>query len=272
MPEFAGKIVHEVCITEWSGCLNRKSFMEGPGSAGMPLDQMVTRDFNHGTQMASAAIQKNPNIKIVFIRIIGSTTTGKRQLAGPTSIINALKWVGENKERFNIQAVSISQTHHNLSKGIVTPAGTTNYCPMANKVQSHIQSLKSINVPVFVAAGNMQDLARLSWPACIPESIAIGSVDQQNEIATYSNNDYSLLDFYDIGITSVSLPSGATAYAAGTSVANAIAAGRWVTLKSIKPNLSYDQAYSIIASTSKSVKNAYVTSGKLINIEGAING
>lgn len=272
LPEFAGKIVYEVCITEWSGCSNGKSFMEGPGSAGMPLDQMSSRDFNHGTQMASAAIKNNPNIQIVFVRIIGATPKGSRQLAGTRTVIDALDWVAKNKERFNIQAVSLSQTHHNLTKGITTPNGTINYCPMGNKVQSKIQSLKAINIPVFVAAGNMYDRSRISWPACIPESIAIGAVDKQNEIASYSNNDYALLDFYDKGIEEVSMPSGVRAYAAGTSTANAIAAGRWVTLKMIKPSLSYDEAYAIFSKTSNNVKNAYITSGKLINMGAAING
>ncbi len=88
--------------------------MEGTNSAIMPIDQMSKNGFDHGTQMASLAVAANPNVKIVFVRIIGSNPNGTRQVSGEATVINALDWVLRNKDKFNIQAVSMSQGHHNL--------------------------------------------------------------------------------------------------------------------------------------------------------------
>ena len=82
LPAFQGKIVQEVCILEWTTCPNGKSFMEGPGSASMPLALITKNGFDHGTFMTSVFVKTNPNVNIVFIKIIGNTATGARQNAG----------------------------------------------------------------------------------------------------------------------------------------------------------------------------------------------
>jgi hypothetical protein len=59
---------------------------------------------------------------------------------------------------------------------------------------------------------------------------------------------------------------------AGTSAANIVAAVNWATLKSAKPNLSYDQVYQLLSSTATITKNSKVNGAKLINIKAALNG
>jgi len=79
LPIFKDRIAYEVCILEWNSCPNGQSFMEGPGSTVLPLNIISKNGFDHGTQMASVVAGLNPDIKIVFVRIIGNTAYGQRQ-------------------------------------------------------------------------------------------------------------------------------------------------------------------------------------------------
>lgn len=266
VPAFAGRITHEVCILEWSTCPNGKSFMEGPGSAlTYPANFTSTSVFSHGTQMVSAAIKSNPNLNIVFVRIIGNTFRGERQVANEKTVVQGLNWVLENASRFNIKAVAMSQGHHNL-----TPL--SDYCPNTPDTKNKIISLKNNGIPTFFATGNSRDYKRIDWPACINESISVGAVDQYNAIAIYSNADASRTDFYALGSMRLAIPGGSEVNAAGTSVSAQVAAAKWVALATAKPTLSHDELYQIFDKTHIVTKNSKISFGKLINLEGALNG
>ena len=262
---FKDKIAQEVCIIEWSSCPNGKALMEGPGSAYLPYHLISKNGFDHGTQMTSIAIAANPNMKVVFIRIIGNTPTGDRQIVNEKTIYTALDWVIANKEKFNIQAVTMSQGRHDFAK-------LTDYCFKTTKTEDRINSLIAKNVPVFFPTGNAGDVSRIDWPACLNNSVAIGSVDQQKEISYFSNNDFSKTDFYALGHTAAYLPGSIVTNAAGTSVATQVAGAQWIAIKQAKPSLTYQQLYSLISSTSIKTYNSKISSGKLINLAGALNG
>lgn len=266
LPIFKDRIAYEVCITQFNGCPGGSSLMEGLNSATMPSDLISKNGFDHGTQMASLAVAANPNVKIVFVRIIGSTSTGLRQVAGEPTVVNGLNWVLQNKDKFNIQAVSMSQAHHNLG-----PAGT-DYCPKTPNTELKINELASAGIPVFVPAGNNRDYVRIDWPACIKSSIAVGAVMPTNEVAIYSNFDPNLVDFFALGTTRAILPGGKTINVAGTSASTVIAATQWATIKSAKPQLTYSEIYDLISRTSIPTNNSKVSGGKLINLNGALGG
>jgi hypothetical protein len=59
---------------------------------------------------------------------------------------------------------------------------------------------------------------------------------------------------------------------AGTSASVQAGAVAWATLKSVKPTLSYDQLYALFSKTSIPTKNSKISSGKLIDMQGALNG
>ena len=265
LPIFKDRILFEACVTQFSTCPNGMAEMEGTNSATMPAQVISKNGFDHGTQMASLAVAANPNVKIVFVRIIGSNPNGTRQVAGEPTVINALDWVYRNKDRFNIQAVSMSQGHHNLG------AAGTDYCPKTPITEGKIKSLADAGVPVFFPAGNNRDYVRIDWPACIQSSIAVGAVMPTNEVAIYSNFDLNLIDFFALGTTRATAPGGRTVNVGGTSAATVIAATQWATIKSAKPTLTYSQIYDLISSTSIPTKNSRVSGGKLINLSGAIS-
>ena len=225
VPTLKDKVVGEVCILEWALCPNGTNFQEGPGSASMPDDLIVKNGFDHGTFMATTAVNSNPNIKILFIKIIANTSTGLRKPTGESTISAALFWVKENAAKYNIKAVSLSQG----SSGLLGKAGTQ-YCPTFPRTVSAVQSLIAMNVPVFSAVGNARDYSRIDWPSCINEVVAVGAVDQINEIASYSNNDASLTDFFALGNMPAVGPGNVTKNIAGTSSATQVAAAVYLNL------------------------------------------
>ena len=267
VPEISGNIVYEACITEFGGCVGGAFQAEGAGSASLPTALITKNGFDHGTQMAATAVQANPNVKIVFVKIVGTNPrNGMRQAMSEKSVYNALAWVIANKSKFNIQAVAMSQGHHNLG------AAKTDYCPKTPITEEKINTLKSMNVPVFFPAGNNSDYSRIDWPACIPNSIATGAVLPSNGVAFYSNYDSNLLDFYSLGSFKVKTAGNTFVPIAGTSAANIVSAVNWVTLVSSKPSLSYDAAYSLLSSTAKLINGVNVKNGKLMDIKVALNG
>lgn len=264
---FKDRIVHEVCLINmhptYNSCPNGSNVMEGPGAATLPLNIITKNGFNHGTQMSSVAVRTNLTVKIVFIRIIGNNQDGTRQVSNPDSVNNALDWVYKNKQKFNIQAVSMSQGHHNLG------AVGTDYCPKTPITETKINDLINLGVPTFFSAGNNRDYQRIDWPSCIPSSIAIGATTLEKSVAIYSNFDSKLVDFFTLGSYRIFNPDNTLINVAGTSASAVSAATQWATVKNSRPELSYQEIYNIFSNTSIPTSNSRVTGGKLIDFEKA---
>ena len=263
LPIFQGKIVDEVCMVDWTSCPNGKSFMEGPGAAYMPPNLIKLNGFEHGTEMTSIILANNPNVNIVFIKIIGNTSTGQRQITFESAVYNALNWVYANKDKWNIQAVTMSQGHHNLLAG-------DNYCPNTPNTKASIQKLISVGIPTFFPAGNGRDYKRIDWPACIDESISIGSVDQVGDITSYSNFDPVKLDFLTLGNMQATIPGGTVINVAGTSASTAVAAAQWVAVKQAKPALSYTDEYNLLSSKAVVANGRQGSAKKLISLGASL--
>lgn len=266
LPIFSGRILHEACVTQWSSCPNGLSEMEGQNASVLKPDWISKNGFDHGTQMASLAVRANPNVNIIFVRIIGANSKGLRQATGEATVFNALDWVLRNKDRFNIQAVSMSQGHSSLRN----PG--SDYCPKTPITAGKINDLMNFGIPVFLPTGNSGDSSKIDWPACIPSSIAIGATMPTGTVAFYSSHDPLLTDFFAQGTTRAITIGNKEINVAGTSASTVIAATQWATIKSAKPNLSYKEIYDLISKTATPTFNSKVTSGKLINLQGALNG
>lgn len=270
IPSIKSRLIYEVCILDWPSCPNGTKFMEGPGSSVLPINILANRDFNHGTQMVSAAIANNPNMNILFIRIIGNTSRGTRQTTGILTVTNALEWVFNNKDKYNITAVSVSQGNQSVLKKT-----TTNYCPIT-ATDTMVDRLYSVNVPVFFPSGNDRDKSRINWPACIPNAVAVGGVEvaglDKPQISLVSNYDGNLIDIWTEITSPVTFPGGATGNAYGTSVANQIAAAKYISVKTAKPSLTTAQLLSLIKSTSTPISNTVNQNVFMFNLGAALNG
>lgn len=263
LSQFKGKIAQEVCILEWKTCPNGDYFMEGTGAATISPYAMTKNGFDHGTQMVSAALSTNPNMKIVFIRIAGQNINYDRQISTELTIVNSLKWVYLNKDKYNIQAVTMSQGNHNLMSG-------SQYCPSTPDTQNMVKSLISVGIPTFMASGNNRDYTRIDWPSCLPEVISVGA-GTKNGIELYSNHDPVLLDYIGESRMQVLTPGEILKNATGTSIATQVVGASWIAIKQAKPTLSYDQLIALIDKTSKPVKGKQGT-GKLVSLKEALLG
>jgi len=231
------------------------------------MNILSNNNFNHGTQMVSVAINNNPNMNILFVRIIGHTTDGRRQMTKATLVPRVLEWLYANKDKYNIKAISMSQGHHNLLR-------STDYCPVNTGLDAALLKLNSVDVPVMFAVGNDRDYSRIDWPACnmSPNVFAIAGSESYNAPATYNNHDSSRTDFFDYGNQKVLRPGNVGAYAAGSSVATASFSAKWIAVKSAKNTLTMSQLSEVIKNTSIAIKNSRGVSGNLINLGSAING
>jgi len=266
LPAFKGRIVQEVCILDWTTCPNGSNFMEGPGAASMPANLINLNGFDHGTQMTSVLMESNPNMNVIFIKIIGNTATGGRQIAFESTVFNALNWVKANASRYNIQAVTMAQGHHNVGD-----VGT-DYCPKTPETQSSVEGLASVGIPVFFPSGNGRDYKRLDWQACIDASVSVGYVDRIGEIAANSNYDEAKLDFFAPGFFTVAGPAGLVKNISGSSAAIQSAAASFIALKSSKPSLSMQSLIDLLKSTSKNTVGRQGTIKKLIDLSSAMSG
>lgn len=284
---FKDRIAYEVCIVEFESCPNGKPIMEGPGSAVLPFEIISKYGLDHGTQMASLAVKENMTVKIVFIRIAGiNPRLGVPKPRTDKTVNMALDWVIANQSKFNIQAVSMSQSAYNVSKPMLPffmSAPETDYCPKFPETESRINKLVSLGVPSFFPAGNDRDYKRIAWPACIQSSMSIGASitymgtntrQTYHEMASISNLDPRYIDFFAPGMAISAMgPNNVIKNIVGTSASTVIAATNWVTIKSAKPELTYSQVYDLISRTSTPIKTFNQTySGKFIDVVKALNG
>jgi hypothetical protein len=277
IPSIKEKLIGEVCILDLSqsqirrgekpSCPNSSLFMEGPGASVLPMTILSNRDFSHGTQMVSAAIRNNPNMNILFIRIIGHNPNGTRQSTTINTVPNALKWIYDNQAKYNIKAVSMSQGHHNL-------LNSTNYCPVT-QTDYWVDWLVKSNIAVFFPAGNGRDYSRIDWPACIPSSIAVGGAEDFGSSGFYvsstSNYDKNLIDFWAPISSRINFPGGSEGNGFGTSISTQIAAAKWLAISSYKTGLTQSQLLDLIKKTSTPITNPILKiNGILLNSDKAI--
>jgi hypothetical protein len=229
-------VIHEVCFTFNKTCNNKMGFDEGPGSAR--INDWKIKGALHGFSMAQVATMADPNVKIVFIRIsdekVYDTFSIIRNDGG--SMARALEWVSNNASRFNIKAVSISQSRSNFSVGT---------CPSDKLVESSVSNLKVQNIPTFVATGNDSKKNQIGFPACVTGVVSVSSTDSSNNVAKSSNINAttSLLAstcFSFMGQACVKTLDyfGVSRAVAGTSVATVLAATLYINKNTLG---SFDQ-------------------------------
>ena len=100
----------------------------------------------------------------------------------------------------------------------------------------------------------------------------MGATLPTGSIAFYSNYDAKLIDFYARGTTVLNGLNAKKTNFAGTSASVLVGATSWATIKSVKPSLTYTELYNLISKTSTVTKSLKVPSGKLIDMNKAING
>lgn len=264
VPELQGKVIQEVCVIEGTSCPNKTGFQEGLGSASLPSSVALSGGFEHGTYMAIVASTVNPNANLILIRIAGINKNNRMLSASPNAITMALNWVKANSSKYNIVATSTS-----LSNTVFNRTG--NYCKINAELQGAIVALQSLNVAAVFSAGNTYDRLRVSYPACIPQAIAVGAT---NNSETHNNtviNPISLasaggpdLDFYALGSWQLRL----TRINGQTSPATAAFAANWAKQAVKLGTTDYNTIYNALKANTKPAYNQFVSSNLFVDVLG----
>jgi hypothetical protein len=257
---FSGKIINEVCFTQYNSCPNNQNFMEGTGSANIPKSWSDTNDvWKHGTGMASVAIQKNSNINIIPIRLYSMVMLKDKVTYGsinPTQdrVALALDWVLNNKDKYSIKAVSAPLGFYYAKS-----------CNININIQNTIKKLNAANIAVIFSSGNNWDYQFTNEPSCIPEAISVAGLNPDGTIGQYSNLNQSV-DFASTGTYNVLVPGGTFEKQIGTSVSAVSFGADWIKVFDTKPYLTYQQEYDLIKLTSTISKQGPLTKGKVAGL------
>lgn len=135
-----------------------------------PTRNTQYKSYNHGTIMADVVRSHNPDAKIILIRAANIKTS----VVTGTGFAAALDWLLENKEQYNIGAVSFSYNSGNGARCLPATPGL-NVVNMHNEIVSDIATLKASGTEVFAASGNHGSGDRIDYPACISDVVAVGS-------------------------------------------------------------------------------------------------
>lgn len=255
--QFKNNIIDGACFAGYNSCPNGKNFMEGIGAAYVNPSMYSNDAWSHGTKVVSAAVQADPDVKIIEVRC--ASLIGANGFIGcnPTMLTNALNWVYENKDRLNIGIV-------------VSPLGSySTKCDVAAPYVAPINKIISSGIAVAFPTGNDFKYVAVSNPACIPGVLAISAIDDKGRLALYANYS-SRVDFAAAGNMTVVLPGGSKVSAYGTSLSVAVFGSGWLKILNQK-NLSYKDEYDLIKSTGTPYTNIMVKQNVLaINMVKAV--
>jgi len=169
-------VIYEACFTTNKTCPNKTNLQEGIGSAN--VSNWGLSGIDHGHNIIQAAIQTNPNIKIVFIRY--NDENSKIGFGDMNSMAKALEWISQNSSKFNIGAVSISQ-----ASGLYTSTTCSNHTAF-NLTKSSVDSLALKSIPVLAATGNNGNPNQVGFPSCVDGIVGVGSANI-NGLEKYTN-------------------------------------------------------------------------------------
>jgi len=257
--QFANKIVAEQCYTTFfASCPNGQKTMTGAGSAALTPSQLAVVGTGHGSEMMAGEIATNPNINFVYIRAFSIETKPSLMVAPfDTDLPIILNWIAANASTYNIQAVAMS---------FARPV--TGACPINSTIAASTAKLTSLNIPVFAGAGNEGNESSIDFPACNTGIISVGG--EMNNVPAYWSNYSPNIGWDALGTLTVNSVGNKPVVSIGTSIATQISAASWVAIKQAKPNLNYQQIYSLIKSTA-SVSNAtYAKNVPTLNLTAAL--
>ena len=206
----------------------------------------------HGTHVAgiisasensSGIVGVAPEAKLLILKVLSSDGTGKCE-----DIINAIKyatnWTGPNNEKVRVINMSLGSKED------------------ISELHEAIKNAIRRGILVVCAAGNNGDgsaeTSELQYPGGYFESIQVGAVNSQEELAYFSNTNEEL-DFVAPGVDIIStFPNGQFAKFSGTSMAAPYISGAAVLLinyleAGTDKILSEQEIYSELSSHAKSI-------------------
>ena len=236
---FTGQVVDGICVYQASSqnlCPNGSKYQTGIQAASQRFDKgVIVSSENHGN-MVSGLIAGKPNAQAPGgIAPNAKLLMANTDLALP-SLVSALNYIYDNREKYNIVAVSMSFgiTGGNSREYILDCNANPDYA----QLKATLSKLRSVGIMPFAAAGNGFILNEISAsaPTCLSEAVTIGSVDSSGKVSMYStmNSKVELLG------TDYAKTANTVGYqsAGGTSAATPVVAASYALLRQAFPTAS----------------------------------
>lgn len=253
-PFLTGKVIEEACFSTTSGTLNGIC----PSGTNPGAGRAVNCTFNgceHGTHVAGIAAGFNtkhgipPNgvakdAKIVAIQVASRESDPKGCAAGPpcarfliSDVIRALEFIVKHPQVGNIPIAAVNLS---IGAGAFQDACDSQE-PLATSLINRLLKFGGRGIATVAGSGNSGYADAISWPACITNVIAVGSMDKTNKISSFGNRG-KMLDVLAYGESiNSSIPGSKYTYLNGTSLASPHVAGLITALRSYAPNATVAQ-------------------------------
>ncbi len=152
----------------------------------------------------------------------------------------ALEYVGEVADKLNIRVVNMSIGEWSLAIRI-----------FGNTIEEEVNNLTQKNIIVVASAGNDGRDACGHYPAAFENIVSVGATDNEDSLASFSNysGDQRCLTVTapgeDVFVTKI---NGDPDVVSGTSFSAPMVSGLIALIKSIDPNLTYDEVVNLLRS------------------------
>ncbi len=269
---FTGQIIDGICVyqnTSPNLCPNGTKNQTGIQAASQRFDKgVIVSSENHGNMVAGLIAGKPneqapggvaPNAKILMANTDLSLA----------SIITALNYIYDNREKYNIVAVSMSFG--------VTGGSQRDYILNCNlnpdfaQLKATLSKLRSVGVMPFAASGNGYILNEVtaSAPTCLSDVVTVGALDAQNKISVYStmNAKVELLGTdYAKSATTVGYQTSG-----GTSAATPVVAAGYALLRQAFPTASAQLVLDAMKQSGRLVDDVVRKQIPVLDMVGAYN-
>jgi subtilisin family serine protease len=269
---FTGQIIDGICVyqnTSPNLCPNGTKNQTGIQAASQRFDKgVIVSSENHGNMVAGLIAGKPneqapggvaPNAKILMANTDLSLA----------SIITALNYIYDNREKYNIVAVSMSFG--------VTGGSQRDYILNCNlnpdfaQLKATLAKLRSVGIMPFAASGNGYILNEVtaSAPTCLSDVVTVGALDAQNKISVYStmNAKVELLGTdYAKSATTVGYQTSG-----GTSAATPVVAAGYALLRQAFPTASAQLVLDAMKQSGRLVDDVVRKQIPVLDMVGAYN-
>lgn len=236
---FSGQVVDGICVYQASSqnlCPNGSKYQTGIQAASQRFIRgIIVASENHGN-MVSGLIVGKPNAQAPGgIAPDAKLLMANTDLALP-SLVSALNYIYDNREEYNIVAVSMSfGIGGGSSREYILDCNAN---PDYAQLKATLSKLRSVGIMPFAASGNgfILNEVTVSAPTCLTEAVTIGAVDSAGKVSMYStmNSKVELLG------TDYAKTANTVGYqtAGGTSAATPVIAASYALLRQAFPTAS----------------------------------